>query len=386
MPRVLIIDDSESIRHRVQNTLKEGGVCDEFLTATNGIEGIRFLLEHDVDLILCDVVMPHIDGFKFLNLKKSRRQFDDVPVIMLTGEDDVGAKVRGLEAGASDYLTKPFHEKELVARVRVHLQNKELRAHLRAKNEQLEWLARVDPLTGVANRRHFMESFELELNRAIRHNRPLGCVMLDIDHFKRVNDTHGHLVGDAILVRVARELKGALRGHDLVGRYGGEEFVLVLPEVDTHGAAAVAERCRMIIRESCHTMEDGTSLNVTVSLGITSRLLDTEPSVTELLRLADDALYRAKEAGRDQLQLANVTKGSSRNPKALTARVRKSNDPSERRKSSPATGARSSKAPVRRRTTKNPTKKKTSKNPSGKRSKAPASRRKANNSKPAAPG
>ena len=218
---VLIIDDSEAIRRRVEQILGAQDIFEIFLKASNGIEGFKLLLNNPVDIILCDLMMPGIDGFKFLSLKQTKAEYNEVPVIMLTGEEDVRAKVRGLEAGASDYLTKPFHDEELVARVKVHLKIKTLQSELRDKNARLETLTRTDELTSVNNRRFFMETLRAEYLRSERYRAPLVYAMVDIDHFKRVNDTHGHLVGDRALVAVAQVLQKAVRLQDVLGRYGG---------------------------------------------------------------------------------------------------------------------------------------------------------------------
>ena len=206
---VLIIDDSETVRTRVQEALNTTNIFDRYLTAGDGMSGFKVLVNEKVDLILCDVVMPGFDGFKFLGLKKAKSEFLEIPVIMLTGEEDLNTKVRSLTAGASDYLTKPFHEEELVARVRIHMKIKLLQDELREKNGRLEELTRIDPLTQIPNRRYFMECFEREFSRAKRYGFPLSYVMCDLDHFKKLNDVHGHQAGDTALIKVASILRFA---------------------------------------------------------------------------------------------------------------------------------------------------------------------------------
>jgi len=302
---ILIVDDSEAIQHHVERVLSAQSEEFRVLTAKDGLSAFNLIVRNKVDLVLCDVVMPGIDGFKFLTLKQSRPELADLPVIMLTGASDVSEKVRGLEAGAADYLTKPFHDQELVARVRVHLKLRALQEELRIKNEQLQLVSRTDELTSIWNRRHLMEVGEVELDRARRYKNELGCIMLDLDHFKLVNDQHGHLVGDQVLSAVARQLQQDLRKCDLAARYGGEEFVLLLPQTGLAGSLAVAERQRLAVAElsvSVGTVE----VRLTVSLGVAVYPTHPAENIEDLFRHADQALYRAKEAGRNRVRLAEA--------------------------------------------------------------------------------
>jgi two-component system, cell cycle response regulator len=302
---ILIVDDSEAIQHHVEQVLAAQSEAFQVLTAKDGLSAFNLIVRNKVDLVLCDVVMPGIDGFKFLTLKKSRPELADLPVIMLTGASDVSEKVRGLEAGAADYLTKPFHDQELVARVRVHLKLRALQEELRVKNEQLQLLSRTDGLTGIWNRRHLIEVGEVELDRARRYKNELGCIMLDLDHFKLVNDRHGHLVGDRVLAAVAQQLGQDLRKCDLAARYGGEEFVLLLPQTGLAGALAVAERQRLAVA-GLSVSAGGVDIHPTVSLGVAAYPTQPAENIEELFRHADQALYRAKEAGRNRVRLAEA--------------------------------------------------------------------------------
>ncbi len=300
---VLIIDDSETVQHRVQRALADKGLFSKFLLASDGVDGFKLLLGNPVDLILCDVIMPGIDGFKFLQLKQSKPEFSEIPVIMLTGQEDVRAKVKGLEAGASDYLTKPFDDEELVARVRVHLKIKNLQDELKDKNVRLEELSNTDGLTRITNRRHFMEMFEIEFLRAERYRTSLALTMVDLDHFKQINDRHGHLVGDQALIAVAKVLREGLRKFDVVARYGGEEFVLLLPETDLAGAQIVAERYRKRIEEAQVTAGSA-RIRLTASLGVAVFPRDGVAGIDDLIRIADQALYEAKSKGRNRVVAA----------------------------------------------------------------------------------
>lgn len=305
---LLIIDDSETVRQRVQEALVQHDPTTRFVMAKDGLEGFKLLVANHVDLILCDVVMPGIDGYKFLALKRSKPEFDDVPVIILTGAaGDVKAKVKGFEAGASDFLTKPFHDEELIARVNVHLKIKTLQDELREKNARLEELSNTDGLTKVTNRRRFMELFDLEFARAKRYKTELAYVMVDVDHFKQVNDVHGHQVGDTALVTVAAILREDLRKHDAVGRYGGEEFALLLPQTGLEGAKVVAERYRKRIADAELPVGEQ-RLRITVSMGIAVFPASGVEDADDLVRLADHALYEAKHAGRNRVIAAEPHK------------------------------------------------------------------------------
>lgn len=297
---VLIIDDSEAVRNRVKESLASSALFDTVLEAADGLIGFKMLREHPVDLVLCDLIMRGVDGFKFLALKRSDRKFDDVPVILLTGQENVGSKVRALDSGASDYLVKPFDDAELVARVKVHLKVKQLQDALREKNRELEDLSRRDPLTGVSNRRAFHEALSTEYARCARYGRPFSFMMVDLDHFKNVNDTHGHQAGDVALISTAKLLVGQLRANDVVGRYGGEEFAVILPETPHTSALQVAERCRAKIA-STPLVHNDTVFSVTASMGLASLPDPRVCSTEEMIRLADEALYDAKRQGRNRL-------------------------------------------------------------------------------------
>ena len=300
---VLIIDDNDQMRAEVRRHLNESNLFDEYYEATDGVEGFKILLNKAVDLILCDVVMPGIDGFKFLSMKKARPEFNDIPVIMLTGEEDVRLKIKGLEQGASDYITKPFDPGELVARVRVHYKIKALQEELRATNRRLEELSNTDGLTKLYNRRYFMELLDLEFQRAQRYESRLAFVMMDIDHFKEFNDSYGHLLGDRILAEISQILAENLRVNDIIGRYGGEEFGLMMPETDLKGALVVGERYRKRIEEFT-MVEVEKQLKITISLGVACYPHPQIHTMDDLIRLADNALYEAKKYGRNRVEVA----------------------------------------------------------------------------------
>lgn len=298
---VLIIDDSVTVREQIIRTLESFGLFSRYYEAEDGMEGFKILLSSPVDIILCDLEMPRIDGFKFLRMLKTRPDHQDVPVIILTGMNDRERKIKGLEQGASDYITKPFDPEELVARVNIHLKIKKLQDDLRRSNELLLELSNTDHLTGLFNRRYMMKALDKELQRSVRNGGNLSLIMLDIDHFKRVNDSFGHLQGDVVLQNVALLLQKELRSYDCAARYGGEEFVAILPDSSLKESVLVADRIRLAVQK---TIFNGPldKLSLTVSLGVASFSLEQTPTVDGFIKLADDALYRAKGNGRNRVE------------------------------------------------------------------------------------
>ena len=298
---VLIIDDSSTVRERIVKTLESFDLFSRYYEAEDGLEGFKKLLSCQVDIILCDLEMPRIDGFKFLSMLKSRPDLQDVPVLILTGMSDRDLKIKGLEQGASDYITKPFDPGELVARVKVHLKIKKLQDELRHSNELLLELSNTDHLTGLFNRRYMMDSLDKEVQRCIRKGGNLSLIMLDIDHFKKVNDTYGHQQGDFVLKIVASQLQKELRSYDCAARYGGEEFISILPDSTLKEAVFVAERIRLSLQELQWNGELS-SLNLTGSFGVASFPNEGITTVDGFIKLADDALYRAKNNGRNRVE------------------------------------------------------------------------------------
>ena len=298
---VLIIDDSVAVREQIIRTLESFNLFSHFFEAEDGLEGFKKLLSSPVDVILCDLEMPRIDGFKFLSMMKARPDLQDIPVIILTGTNDRERKLRGLEQGASDYITKPFDPEELVARVNIHLKIKKLQDEQKRTNELLLELSNTDHLTGLFNRRYMMEALSKEVQRNIRKGGHLALIMLDIDHFKRVNDDFGHLEGDIVLQNVASQLQKELRAYDCAARFGGEEFAAILPGSTLKEAIFVAERIRLAVMNTGFTgsLE---KLRLTASLGVASFSQEHSISVDGFIKQADDALYLAKAKGRNRVE------------------------------------------------------------------------------------
>jgi len=298
---MLLVDDSPTIRNQIRSILEGTGEFSRFLEADDGLQAFKLLCEQKPDVVVCDLVMPVFDGMKFLALRATRPDVAHIPVVMLTAETDSERKAEILDRGASDYVTKPFNDKELLARVRVHLRVKVLQDALREANTRLESLALTDGLTGLFNRRHFDSLLASEVQRSLRYKVPVSVVLIDIDHFKHVNDTYGHATGDQVLRNLSRVVAGGLRTTDFVARFGGEELAVILTQTPLDGAFEVAERLRTMVAAAPHD-HHGTPLFKTASFGVSSFDGHGPPlSPEELLSRADQALYRAKREGRNRV-------------------------------------------------------------------------------------
>ena len=307
MYSLMIINDSRQERDEIKDVLANTGLFNRFHEAPDGASGFETVVSARPDLIIYDILTSGRDGFKFLRSKKERKDLNNIPVLIVTGDDNIMDKIRGLEEGAQDYIVKPFNPLELVARVKANLRVKLLQDELKQANEKLEILSNTDPLTGLHNRRYFFDMLRIEFERARRYNTMLSLLMIDIDYFKSVNDRYGHLSGDGILSVVARILESGLRTIDSCARYGGEEFVVMLPETDVNGATSVGNRYLAQIKEHdfsdiCQDME-----KLTVSIGIAC-MGGAEYATTpdKLLKYADDALYVAKRKGRNTLAVYDL--------------------------------------------------------------------------------
>ncbi|MCF8722704.1 diguanylate cyclase (GGDEF)-like protein [Nitrospina gracilis] len=257
------------------------------------------------DLILLDVMMPGMDGFEVCRTLKSQEATHDIPVIFITARDGEMDEVQALDLGAVDFIQKPFNHKIARARVRTHVQmrcllkkNKQMIKELKRANQILDELARRDQLTGLSNRRDMQENMEIERKRSLRNRKPLSCIVADIDHFKKVNDENGHLAGDETLKKVSSIITLSLRCHDMAARWGGEEFLILLPETDLAGASHVADRLRSKIEAETISMEDR-EIKITMSLGVVQ--FDGEETVEHFLNRADQNLYEAKKNGRNMV-------------------------------------------------------------------------------------
>jgi diguanylate cyclase (GGDEF)-like protein len=299
---ILVIDDSAVARELILDAFRESRLDAILHVARDGSEALAILEQHLVDVILCDLEMPGIDGLGFLDRVNASETLREIPVIILTGHETQEEKILGLERGACDYVTKPFDPGELLARVKVQLKIKSLQDSLRESNRRLEQLARTDPLTGLANRRRFMMVLEHAVAHSLRTATPLALVMLDIDHFKQINDSYGHQEGDQVLTEVAGLLQPEPGDDILAARYGGEEFALILPEATLDVARRGAERLRRQV-EALTFSGLLANLQLTASFGVAALPHPTITTINQLIRAADDALYRAKHGGRNRVEV-----------------------------------------------------------------------------------
>jgi len=302
---VLIIDDSSSARLEIRAVLESSRLFARILEAVDGFAGLRMLLAEPIDAVICDLEMPGLDGEKLLRAQRSRPDGLDVPFLFLTAERDPERMARLLRAGASDTIHKPFHPAELLARLETHLRLRRLQAELRDKNAMLERVSTTDAVTGLRTRRYVGEVLSIEVLRASRYRTPLAVAMCDLDHFKRVNDAFGHPAGDAVLAVASEVIRRTLRVTDIAGRYGGEEFLLVLPGTNLDGAGMLAERVRAAIEETEFDVGAAASHSVTMSIGVAA--LAEGQSVEVLVTAADEALYEAKGEGRNRVVTAGNT-------------------------------------------------------------------------------
>lgn len=298
--RILVVDDSATFRAEVSNALGSSAEVGEVLEAEDGLVALRMMAEHRPDLVICDLVMPVCDGIQLLRLRAAKPELAGIPVVMLTSASQLERRVELLERGAADYIVKPFEPRELLARVRVHLRSHILQEELEEANRLLQVLSCTDGLTGVFNRRHFDNELEVQLSRSRRYKFPLSLVLVDVDHFKRVNDEHGHPAGDKVLRAIAGTLQSMVRKADVVARYGGEELALVLANTGEDGAAILAERVRAAVA-GLEVVDDRATIRCTVSAGIATSHPGDPLDTSKLLHRADVALYTAKRTGRDRV-------------------------------------------------------------------------------------
>ena len=292
-PVVLLAEDSATVRTLVAFQLEDAGY--DVVQAADGQEAVHAARRTRPDVILLDVEMPVMDGYEALGVLKADPDTCDVPVVFLTGRTGTDDVVDALRRGAHDYLRKPPEAGELLARVGAALRVKQLQDELRHRADELDRVSRTDYLTGLHNRRHIEEQLAMVLAGARRHRYDVAVLVVDVDHFKRVNDTYGHAAGDAVLCEVSARLRDTLRTEDVLGRWGGEEFLVVAPHTGTSAAWSLAERLRAAVA-SRPVVVDGAVIAVTASIGGSA----TEgPAEHLLLQEADANLYAAKEGGRN---------------------------------------------------------------------------------------
>ncbi len=293
---VLVVDDEEVVREMLKDVLSEAGY--NVWTACNGLEALEKMRETDFHIVITDIRMPGMDGVEVT--RKFKLANSDTTVIAITGYASVDSAIKILKEGAYDYITKPFNIDEIKIVVGRAAERQKLLKEAREK-EMYKQLAILDGLTQIYNRRYFDENLPREIERAKRYGHPLSLLMIDIDHFKNFNDTEGHLAGDWALKKTAQIIAGSIRASDLVFRYGGEEFVVILPETDKMGAIVVAKRIRVNV--SLAKFLDSKIMPtkyITVSIGISAFPEDAQNS-KDLIERADKCLYVAKDLGRDRI-------------------------------------------------------------------------------------
>lgn len=314
---ILIVDDSENIRSLLEYYLKGAGYEGVFHaeTAHEAFSLLKMYNASKIDLILMDISLPDISGIEACHHIKTMDHHKDTPIVMVTGRTDDTNLQLAFEAGAVDYLTKPINKIELLTRIGSVLKlkhemdsSKKIARQLEEANQKLQLLSSMDELTGIANRRQFNQALDKEWRRALRDNKPLSLIMLDIDCFKLYNDNYGHLAGDDCLKQVAYVLNTqARRPGDLVARYGGEEFAIVLPDTHPESAAQYAHRVRTAI-DTLHIPHEysTTAKHITISMGVATVIPNNKMTPDNLIKLSDDALYQSKQEGRNRITVAKV--------------------------------------------------------------------------------
>ncbi|WP_454017655.1 PleD family two-component system response regulator [Azospirillum sp. Marseille-Q6669] len=295
--RVLVLEDSRLDLDKVTETLRRDHA--HVMAADTCAAALERAQGDDLDLVVISLTLMNEDGLRLCSQLRSHERTRQLPILLMVEEGDLTRAAKGLELGANDYISKPIDRNELLARARTQIRRKRYQERLRANYEQSLSMALTDSLTGVFNRRYINAHLPRLLERAIDNHKPVAILLFDIDHFKVVNDSYGHTVGDEVLKEVSNRASRNLRTFDLVARLGGEEFVVVLPDTDAEAALTVAERLRGRIADTLFKVSaDVGEIPVTVSIGVTvgGRLGDTAEG---LIRRADEALYEAKRAGRN---------------------------------------------------------------------------------------
>ena len=300
--RILIAEDDPISRRLLEVTLSKWGY--DVISCQDGNAAWQILQQRDApSLAILDWMMPGIDGIQVCREVRQHIIEPYIYILLLTAKSQKTDIITGLESGADDYLTKPFDTSELRVRLRAGRRILDLQEELIFVRETLRDQATHDSLTRLWNRAAICDILQREIDRAVRNHSMLSILIADLDHFKRINDTYGHLAGDAVLHKVAQRMTTAVRPSDGVGRYGGEEFLLVLPDCDEKGAAVLAERLRETIETSGLILAESV-IPITLSLGVATN--DIAQDMTTLIAAADAALYRAKGNGRNRVELATM--------------------------------------------------------------------------------
>lgn len=298
---ILVVDDSESVRAMMRRVLEEAGMDFDVTEAADGAEALPIALSGEVDLVISDIVMPKLDGLQLLRGIRQQKDAEALPVILLTSQNDAETRSISFDAGASDYLYKPFSSAELLSRVQVQLRLRILQEELRRANERHRRLGTHDELTGLSNRRHFLDQCRRELARSRRHKFDLAIVAMDIDNFRRINLKQGHMVGDAIIAEMGVIVERNLRIPDTLARLAGGKFMALLPQTDNPQARLVCERLRNAA--ATYAFPGQKAGELCLSLGLASYPSGRLESVDELLNAAEASLDRAKILGGNRVEV-----------------------------------------------------------------------------------
>ncbi len=304
---VLLAEDQEISRKLTEKILRKAGIS--VTSVENGKKALELFKKQFFPIILSDWMMPEMDGLELCRAIRSTKSTGYVFIILLTARDSKEDIIAGLEAGADDYLAKPFNPGELNARIKTGMRILDLERSLKEANERIKKLSIRDPLTGCFNRRYLNDQLSKDIKYALRYKHPLSLILCDIDHFKLVNDTYGHLTGDQVLIEFVNTIKKSFRNKiDWIARYGGEEFIVVLPETNIEGAKVLAERLRIkIFNQRIKT--NNLEIKITASFGVAGFSCHTqkeEITDSKLIAKADQLLYQAKEEGRNRIKAATL--------------------------------------------------------------------------------
>jgi diguanylate cyclase (GGDEF)-like protein len=304
--KILLVEDNKAQARVIKEYLQKSGY--DVTWVMDGKSAIKTAATNTHDLVLLDLILPDMNGTQICRWLRQNQETRGLPIIMLTAKDSLSEKVTGLEAGADDYLLKPYKETELNARIYACLRTKALQDELSQKNSQLEELlqevkklAIMDHLTTLYNRRYFETVLTREFKKLLRYGFSLSCIMLDIDHFKKINDDYGHRAGDSVLKELSEILMQSVRDVDTVARWGGEEFIVLLPQSSKEDAQHVASRILKTV--AGHKFSNVPESQITVSIGLANAHDQSMDSAEKIVNAADSAMYNAKSKGRNRIEI-----------------------------------------------------------------------------------
>ncbi len=296
--KILLVDDEEINLDILEAILEDYYIV---LRADNGEDAISLAKEAKPDLILLDISMPDMSGYEVCIQLKIDPDTEKIPIIFLTAKTDEDSIEKAYDVGGVDYINKPVKVKELLARVRTQLQIQMMIKKLKQSEEEMRVLATIDSMTGVFNRRYFSEISERILALSRREASTISIIMFDLDKFKTINDTYGHKVGDRVIISFTNLLKKYFRSSDIIARFGGEEFIVLLPNTDIDGATIVAEKVRKSVEDMEIVLDNSKVIKITVSSGVTQVNIECDNAIEQAIQNADIALYEAKNSGRNRV-------------------------------------------------------------------------------------